>query len=116
MPNPRPPSTRRAILDLLGFIVVVLVVSLLLMVLGLRAATAGSACTDRRTLATALEKTHSEVPVSIGLERTGLVIEVFASPTGSFTIVLTRPSGESCVMAAGESWEDLPKKLAGMKL
>jgi hypothetical protein len=41
------------------------------------------------------------------------VFEVLASPSGSFTIILTQPNGLSCVMAAGENWENLPKRLAG---
>jgi len=32
---------------------------------------------------------------------------------GTFTIILTRPNGLTCVMAAGENWEDLPKRLTG---
>ncbi len=41
------------------------------------------------------------------------MIEVLASPSGGFTIILTQPNGLSCVMAAGENWETLPKRLAG---
>ncbi len=49
----------------------------------------------------------------MGLASNGAVIEVLASPSGSFTIILTQPNGLSCVMAAGENWENLPKRLAG---
>ncbi len=73
-------------------------------------------CGERRAVVANLEKTYSEAPVSIGLASNGSVIEVLASPTGTFTIILTRPNGLSCVMAAGESWEDLPKRLAGAKI
>lgn len=116
MPNPRPDSTLRSILELLGFVAVVLAVSWLLMLLGLQAASAQTICVEHKVVAPHLEKTYSESPVSMGLTNDGAIIEIFASPTGTFTIVLTRPNGESCVMAAGEHWEDLPKKLAGMKL
>ena len=70
-------------------------------------------CGERRAVIAELEKTYSEAPVSIGLASNGSVIEVLASPSGSFTIILTQPNGLSCVMAAGENWEDLPKRLAG---
>ena len=70
-------------------------------------------CGDRGTVIASLEKTYSEKPVSMGLAGNGAVIEVLAAPSGSFTIILTRPNGLSCVMAAGENWEDLPKRLAG---
>ncbi len=70
-------------------------------------------CGERRAVVANLEKTYSEAPVSIGLASNGAVIEVLASPTGTFTIILTQPNDLSCVMAAGESWENLPKRLAG---
>ena len=70
-------------------------------------------CGERRAVVENLEKTYSEAPVSIGLASNGSVIEVLAAPSGSFTIILTQPNGVSCVMAAGENWEDLPTRLAG---
>lgn len=64
-------------------------------------------CGQRGTVVGSLEKNYSEVPVSMGLAVNGSVIEVLASPSGSFTIIMTRPSGLSCIMAAGEKWEDV---------
>ena len=65
-------------------------------------------CAERRAVVENLEQTYSEAPVSMGLASNGAVIEVLASPSGSFTIILTQPNGLTCVMAAGEYWEDLP--------
>ena len=76
-------------------------------------AQAQAMCGERRAVVANLEKAYSEAPVSIGLASNGAVIEVLASPSGSFTIILTQPNGLSCVMAAGENWENLPKRLAG---
>ena len=70
-------------------------------------------CGERRAVVENLDQTYSEAPVSLGLASNGSVIEVLASPSGSFTIILTQPNGLSCVMAAGENWENLPKRLAG---
>ncbi len=70
-------------------------------------------CGERGPMVASLEKTYSEAPVSMGLGSNGAIIEVFASPSGTFTIILTRPNGLTCVMAAGENWEDLPKRLTG---
>ena len=70
-------------------------------------------CGERRALVATLEKTYSETPVSVGLASNGAIIEIFASPTGTFTIIVTQPNGLTCVMAAGEYWEDLPNRLAG---
>ena len=78
-------------------------------------AQAQTMCGEHSTVVASLEKTYSETPVSIGLASNGAVIEVLASPSGSFTIILTQPNGVACVMAAGENWENLPKRLAGAK-
>ncbi len=76
-------------------------------------AQAQTMCGERRAVVENLDQTYSEAPVSIGLASNGSVIEVLASPSGSFTMILTQPIGLSCVMAAGENWENLPKRLAG---
>lgn len=73
-------------------------------------------CGERREVVANLEKTYSEVPVSIGLASNGAIIEILAAEDGSFTIILTKPNGLACVMAAGESWENLPKRLSGAKI
>jgi len=72
------------------------------------AAQAPAFCAERRAIAEKLDEGYGEKPVAVGLAEGGLVIEVFASGTGTFTILLTRPDGVSCVAAAGEGWESLP--------
>ncbi len=59
-------------------------------------AQAQALCGERRAVVANLEKTYSEAPVSIGLASNGAVIEVLASPSGSFTIILTQPNCLSC--------------------
>ncbi len=75
----------------------------------LMAATASAqmVCGERSVMVDGLLKNYAEAPVSIGLASNGSVIEVFASPDRSWTIVMTRPNGLSCVVAAGEDWETL---------
>ena len=63
---------------------------------------------ERAKLIEKLKKGYLEEPVSIGLAANGSVIEVFASNSGSFSIVITRPGGVSCLVAAGEHWLSLP--------
>jgi hypothetical protein len=33
------------------------------------------------------------------------VLELFASKTGSWTMVITNADGRSCLLAAGENWD-----------
>lgn len=72
-------------------------------------------CGERTVVVANLNKNYSEVLVSMGLENTGSVIEVLAAPSGSFTILITQPNGLSCVMVAGENWENVSKRQVGPK-
>lgn len=62
-------------------------------------------CGKRQVIVDELDRGYGEKPVAIGLSGDGLVIEIFASDSGTFTILVTRPGGPSCVVAAGEGWE-----------
>ena len=73
-----------------------------------RKATAQSNCGDRTTIAKTLSKKYKVAPIANGLTKDGVVIEVFASVSGLWTMILTLPTGESCFFASGESWENLP--------
>ena len=61
------------------------------------------------------KRAYSETPVSIGLATNGAVIEVLKSAEGTWTIVMTQPNGVSCLMAAGEGWQEVDKP-KGVKL
>ncbi len=64
-------------------------------------------CGAHDDVASGLEKNYSESPIARGLATAGMMIEVFVSPEGTFTIVATRPDGTSCLLAAGEAWHKL---------
>ncbi len=71
---------------------------------------AGAApCAPRDQIVTQLEKKYGETRRGAGLQNRGSVTEVFASAeTGTWTILVTRPDGVSCAVAAGEAWlEDI---------
>ncbi|MEM6941290.1 MAG: hypothetical protein AAF943_17615 [Pseudomonadota bacterium] len=68
-------------------------------------------CGQRDAIVEQLEKKHGEYRRSIGLQSNMVVVEVFASEKGNWTILFTKPSGEACFVAVGEDWEDrLPVK------
>lgn len=78
------------------------------------AAEAASLCVPHEKLVAQLSKKHGEKPAAMGLASNGSLMQVFSNRDGgSWTMVLTKPNGVSCVMAAGESWMDVPKPLAG---
>lgn len=70
-------------------------------------------CGDRTKIIEILKKNYKEVPVALGISQKNTeAFEIFASEEGSWTVMMTRTNGQTCIMAAGHSWRDLPKQLA----
>jgi hypothetical protein len=75
------------------------------------AGTAGAevACGDHQDIAKRLASEYGEVRHGAGLVDSGRIIEIFVSPKqGSWTILVTHSEGPTCVVAAGEAWENIP--------
>ena len=67
------------------------------------------ACHSHADLAEMLNQKYAEQPSALGVQSNGHLVEVFVSHDGtSWTIVITRPDGWSCIVAVGEHWESLP--------
>ena len=62
-------------------------------------------CGERKVIVDQLENKHGEFRRSVGLQDNMIVVEVFASNHGTWTILFTKPTGISCFMAVGKSWE-----------
>ena len=62
-------------------------------------------CGPHETVASALAQQFQEKREAIGLTSTGMLMEVFASQFGTWTILLTSPGGVACVVAEGDSFE-----------
>ena len=94
--------TRGTLIGIVGAVGLMLT---LLYVMTPDAAAQAGACRSRDSLAKLLEERHAERPVAAGLEAGGRLIELFASADNeSWTMVMTMPAGESCVIAVGEHW------------
>ena len=50
---------------------------------------------------------YSESRLGIGLDFSGNVLELFASPQGSWSILVTFPDGRTCMVSSGEDWQPL---------
>lgn len=70
-------------------------------------AQAQTLCGPRTNLLDHLARNHKEQPSSIGLTTSGKVIEVLTSSAGSWTIIVTNPNGTSCLVIAGEEWQEV---------
>lgn len=65
-------------------------------------------CTDRASALAHLSKTYKEQPIAMGLASSGVVVEVLTDDKGlSWSIIVTLPSGVTCLVVVGESWEVL---------
>ncbi|MDP6604107.1 MAG: hypothetical protein QGG17_07940 [Rhodospirillales bacterium] len=71
-------------------------------------------CSARPIMVEQLQKRFAEVPVAMGLQSNGTVLEVFASQrTNTWSIVITTPTGVSCLVSEGQSWESMPQLVDG---
>ncbi len=70
---------------------------------------AQAVCGKRDALLKQLESGYQEAPASMALAANGTVVEVTRSDKGTWTILFTNPSGITCLMAAGEFWEELER-------
>lgn len=70
-------------------------------------------CTDRAEIIDTLGELFDETQRAFGLRSDGRVLELYASPDGSWTALVTMPSGKSCVIAAGEGFVIVPPTPVG---
>lgn len=68
----------------------------------------GLQCGDRDEMVRTLAVQYREQPRAMGLANQTAIIEVFTSKAGTWTILLTKPDGASCILGVGEAWEDIP--------
>ncbi len=73
-----------------------------------RPAAAQSVCGNHTDILKILEDSHSEKPRAIAISMNGKLLEIMVSSAGSWSILLTRPDRQTCVVATGEGWESLP--------
>ncbi|MBV7410823.1 hypothetical protein [Maritimibacter sp. DP1N21-5] len=70
-------------------------------------------CADRELVLTQLADRFGESRQSIGMAQGDRVVETFASDiSGSWTITVTLPDGQMCIIAAGQSWEEVEEAVA----
>lgn len=69
-------------------------------------------CGSRDVIVSRLQDHYGEQRTGAGLTPNNGMLEVFSSAeNGTWTILMTMPTGQSCLVAAGESWQDAPPEL-----
>ena len=74
------------------------------------------ACGKRLDIVKMLSTKYNEMPRALGIAGQTNLLEVYTSKSGSWTLLLTQPRGATCIVGAGQSWEDIPeqKQLTGL--
>ncbi len=70
-------------------------------------------CGKRASMIKVLIEKYKETPRALGLSSAKMAMEIYASKSGSWTVMMTMTNGTACIMAAGKSWQELPKVLDG---
>lgn len=73
---------------------------------------AASACALRADLTAHLEGKYRETQTGAGLQSGTRIVEIWASESGSWTIVVTDPRGVSCILASGSHWREIAPEAA----
>lgn len=79
-------------------------------------AEAQTACWKRETIVKMLSDKFGEQRHGGGPSGQSALIEVYTSPSGSWTILATGARGISCIVAAGDHWSDFDRKIEGKSL
>lgn len=71
-------------------------------------------CAPRPQVIATLAKTHSEQQRGAGFQNSSAATELWITPDGAtWTILLTRPNGVSCIIASGTDWITVAPAPAG---
>lgn len=76
-------------------------------------AEAQSRCGPHGEIIKVLAGKYQENRRALGLINEKAVMEVYISPKGTWTMLVTDQRGLTCVVAAGDSWEEAPIPVAG---
>ena len=62
-------------------------------------------CAPRADVIAGLARNYGETVIGMGISARGLMIELLASPSGTWTIIGTSPEGSSCIFDAGAAFQ-----------
>lgn len=64
-----------------------------------------------------LEKEWGEDPAVIAIDAGGGLVRILANPdTGTWTLLITRPGGLTCLVASGTAWEPIPSSFDRLRM
>lgn len=70
------------------------------------------ACAARADIVQKLDETYREARQAIALTKQGGLLEIFVSAKGTWSILVSSPSGKACLVAVGENWQQQEQLVA----
>lgn len=64
-------------------------------------------CGERNSIVEKLRQIHDERRRVAAVTGAGTLMEIFVSPAGTWTILVTAPGGPSCLVSSGEGWQPM---------
>ena len=61
-------------------------------------------CMPHAQMIAGLENRYHEAQQGAGLGASGLLVEIYAAPGGSWSLIATDAHGRACMIGAGEGW------------
>ena len=77
-------------------------------------ASAAVPCGSHDALAKSLNTKFKEARRAMGVVNAKAVMEIFMSPQGTWTVLVTDTSGTACVIASGQDWQEVPIEMTGL--
>lgn len=62
-------------------------------------------CGQRDEIVAALQRDYKEQPTAMGVVDKNVIMEVFVSEGGTWTMIASGTDGNSCIIASGEGWD-----------
>ena len=66
-------------------------------------------------MAKSLTTKFKEARRIMGVVNAKAVMEIFMSPQGTWTVVVTDTRGMACIIATGQDWQEVPIEMAGLE-
>lgn len=77
-------------------------------VMPLAAQAQGLRCGERGKVVSLLEEQFKEKQQGFGVVGSRAVIELFVSPEGTWSLLMSRTDRQTCIIAAGHEWDTVP--------
>ena len=77
-------------------------------------ASAATSCGNHDAIAKSLTTKFKEARRAMGVVNARAVMEIYMSPQGTWTVLVTDTTGTACVIATGQDWQEVPLEIVGL--